>query len=146
MFLDASVIIALLAREADEKEITQSLSLATEQIYVSPMVRFEATLGLAQAKARMVVKDTKPYPEMLKRAQIAVDALLEDIGAQDIAISSDIGNLAIEAASRFGKAVGHKADLNFGDCFAYACAKKQKAKLLFKGNDFVHTDVNDGVG
>jgi ribonuclease VapC len=31
--------------------------------------------------------------------------------------------------------------LNFGDCFAYALAKDSGEPLLFKGNDFAHTDV-----
>jgi len=28
-----------------------------------------------------------------------------------------------------------------GDCFAYACAKANNAKLLFKGGDFGQTDI-----
>jgi ribonuclease VapC len=35
----------------------------------------------------------------------------------------------------------HPANLNFGDCFAYALAKDNSAPLLFKGNDFGQTDV-----
>jgi ribonuclease VapC len=31
--------------------------------------------------------------------------------------------------------------LNFGDCFAYALAKDLGEPLLFKGDDFVHTDI-----
>ena len=30
---------------------------------------------------------------------------------------------------------------NFGDCFAYALAKMLDEPLLFKGNDFVLTDI-----
>ena len=36
---------------------------------------------------------------------------------------------------------GHKAGLNLGDCFAYALAKSTGEALLFKGNDFGHTDI-----
>ena len=53
----------------------------------------------------------------------AVEAFAEDIAADEIAISAEVGRLAMEAGARYGKAVGHVADLNFGDCFAYACAK-----------------------
>jgi uncharacterized protein with PIN domain len=35
----------------------------------------------------------------------------------------------------------HAANLNFGDCFAYALAKDKSAPLLFKGDDFAPTDV-----
>jgi ribonuclease VapC len=41
----------------------------------------------------------------------------------------------------FGRGGGHPAKLNFGDCFAYAAAKSFSEPLLFKGIDFVHTDV-----
>jgi ribonuclease VapC len=40
---------------------------------------------------------------------------------------------------------GHKAGLNFGDCFAYALAKTAGEALLFKGNDFGHTDVTPAL-
>ena len=35
----------------------------------------------------------------------------------------------------------HRAALNMGDCFAYACAKMNRVPLLCKGDDFVHTDI-----
>lgn len=38
-------------------------------------------------------------------------------------------------------AVGHAADLNLGDCFAYALAKSRNLPLLFKGDNFIHTDI-----
>jgi ribonuclease VapC len=28
-----------------------------------------------------------------------------------------------------------------GDCFAYACARSLDLPLLFKGDDFPHTDI-----
>jgi ribonuclease VapC len=40
---------------------------------------------------------------------------------------------------------GHKAGLNFGDCFAYALAKTAGEALLFKGNDFGHTDITPAL-
>lgn len=58
-----------------------------------------------------------------------------------MAISPEVGRLAIDASARYGKAVGHVADLDFGDCFAYACAKSLGVPLLYKGNDFANTDL-----
>ena len=63
------------------------------------------------------------------------------LGASEVPISPQIGELAIDAAMSYGKAVGHAADLNFGDCFAYACAKAVGTGLLYKGNDFALTDL-----
>ena len=53
--------------------------------------------------------------------------------------------LAREAYRDFGKGSGHKAALNFGDCFAYALAKSTGETLLFKGNDFGHTDITPAL-
>ena len=47
---------------------------------------------------------------------------------------------AFDAWQRFGKGQ-HPASLNFGDCFAYAPAMRRGDTLLFKGDDFAHTDV-----
>lgn len=55
----------------------------------------------------------------------------------------EIGRAAIEALSRYGKG-RHKADLNMGDCFAHACARLEDVPLLFKGNNFIHTDIEIG--
>ena len=49
--------------------------------------------------------------------------------------------IAREAYRDFGKGSGHPTRLNFGDCFAYALAKVTGEPLLFKGNDFGHTDI-----
>jgi ribonuclease VapC len=49
--------------------------------------------------------------------------------------------IAREAYRDFGEGSGHPARLNFGDCFAYALARATGETLLFKGNDFVHTDI-----
>ena len=49
--------------------------------------------------------------------------------------------IAADAALRYGKGSGHKAQLNFGDCFSYAVAKHRDLPLLFVGDDFTHTDI-----
>jgi ribonuclease VapC len=49
--------------------------------------------------------------------------------------------IARKAWRRYGKGRGHAARLNFGDCFSYALAKSLGRELLYKGSDFLHTDV-----
>ena len=49
--------------------------------------------------------------------------------------------LARTAYQRFGRGTGHPARLNLGDCFAYALARDVGEPLLFKGEDFVLTDI-----
>ena len=140
-FVDASAIVAILGREPGHEELEQRLAIAAMPLIVSPLVKFEATLALARQKVSTDVGHAKPSPEFLRQARAAVEAFVEDLDAEEVPISSDIGAQAIEASARYGKAVGHVADLNFGDCFAYACAKSLGAELIYKGNDFVHTDL-----
>jgi ribonuclease VapC len=45
----------------------------------------------------------------------------------------------------FGRGSRHPARLNYGDCFSYALAKTTGEPLLFKGNDFNHTDLRPAV-
>ena len=56
-------------------------------------------------------------------------------------MSTKEGDLAISAAMTYSRAVGHKAGLNFGDCFSYALAKVAGRPLLCKGSDFSRTDL-----
>jgi ribonuclease VapC len=49
---------------------------------------------------------------------------------------------AATAFDRYGKGINSKASLNLADCAAYALAKTMSAHLLFKGNDFTHTDID----
>jgi ribonuclease VapC len=52
---------------------------------------------------------------------------------------------ALAAFSRYGKGRGHPAQLNLGDCFAYAVAKNYRTSLLFKGEDFSKTDIRSAL-
>ena len=65
---------------------------------------------------------------------------MEELRASMIDISAAIAREALLAFDQFGRG-RHKADLNMGDCFSYACARERGLPLLFKGNDFVHTDI-----
>lgn len=49
------------------------------------------------------------------------------------------------AYSRYGRGSRHRAALNMGDCFAYALAKTRNLPLLFKGDDFIHTDIEPAL-
>jgi ribonuclease VapC len=72
---------------------------------------------------------SRRFDDLIKEAQITVEPVTE---AQ--------ARIAREAYRDFGKASGHPARLNFGDCFAYALAKVTGEPLLFKGDDFTRTD------
>ena len=137
MFLDASVIIAILIKEPGWEEIVKRIEDRQGAFLVSPLVRFEAVLGLARALNR----DPDRRTAAIAAATEAVDRFLADLDCREIAITPDIGTRALGAAATYGKAVGHAADLNFGDCFSYACAKVEAVPLIYKGNDFAETDL-----
>ncbi len=69
------------------------------------------------------------------------DELLAEAGIVIEAVTDAQARLAREAYRDFGKGSGHPARLNFGNCFAYALAKATGEPLLFKGDDFHHTDA-----
>jgi ribonuclease VapC len=70
-----------------------------------------------------------------------LDELIEtlEIGLEHVTVEQ--GRIAADAYRRFGRESGHPARLNFGDCFSYALAKATGEPLLFKGDDFGHTDI-----
>lgn len=69
-----------------------------------------------------------------------LDVFLSTAGIQNVAVDRGQAELARSAFSRYGKG-RHRAGLSVGDCFAYDLAKDFSAPLLFKGNDFSHTDL-----
>lgn len=142
MFLDASAIVAILNQEADAGALVDCIERATTSPIVSPLVRFEAVLALAKARAG----GKKPSPEAIAQAALSVQLFLQAVDAEEMPITGEIGRTAVAASARYGKVVGHPAALNFGDCFAYACAMDRVVPLLFNGEDFSQTDVVPALG
>lgn len=140
MFVDASVIVGILRREPGYEEIVKRLDSTGGRFFVSPLVKYEASIALARQKASST-SGAKPSADLVRQAQASVDAFVDGLGAEEVAISPEIGRGALDASMTYGKAVGHVAALNFGDCFAYACAKALGVALLYKGADFAHTDL-----
>lgn len=138
MFIDASAVIAILNREPGSDELVKRLAASEKHPLFSPLARFEAVVGLARSRSG---KHKTPDAAQFKAAQEAVDLFFSEARAKSIMISDTLGAGALDAARTYGKAVGHEADLNFGDCFAYACAKGYRAALLYMGNDFAKTDL-----
>jgi len=118
----------MIARETDAKELSDRLDGESVRL-CSAMSTWEALAGLRRSY-RLT-------------PQIAHERLRAFLRHFDIAYA-DIGEVEFEIAAgayeQFGKG-RHAAALNFGDCFAYACAKSNNAKLLFKGDDFSKTDI-----
>ena len=125
MIVDSSAIIAILRDEPDAAEISEALSQAVIR-------RMSAVTYVESA----IVTDGNRDPVLSRR----FDDLLRDLRMQIESVTPRQAEIARYAYRDFGKG-RHKAGLNFGDCFAYALAKEMDEPILFKGDDFRHTDV-----
>ena len=137
MFIDASAIVAILNREPGYEEIVKRIADQKRGRYVSSLVRFEATAALARSRSGA----TRPDFDQHDLAEQIVEAFCDNIEARNIDITRAIGQRANLAARTYGKMVGHAADLNLGDCFAYASAQAYNIRLIYKGDDFTKTDM-----
>ncbi|HEY3778797.1 MAG TPA: type II toxin-antitoxin system VapC family toxin [Rhizomicrobium sp.] len=129
MFVDASAIVAILSREPEADRFADLLEHARAPV-TSPVAVFEAALGLCRKRHASVDEAGADVGELLALA-----------GIECVAIASADAQTALAAFARYGKGTGHPAQLNLGDCFAYAVARNRGISLLFKGEDFTHTDI-----
>lgn len=127
-FVDASVIVAILNDEDDMLAQTARLGNSDDPM-TSPIAFWEATVAVAKRRY-----------EGLELASGRVQNLLAAADVRMVSIGVAEMRAAIDAYADFGKG-RHDAALNMGDCFAYACAKTNGAKLLYKGDDFSKTDL-----
>lgn len=126
MIVDTSALVAILTNEPEAAQFTAAIAAA-------PRVAMSAGTYLETA----IVIDTRKNPALSR----ALDEFLARNGIVVEAVTPAQGKLAREAYRDFGKGTGHKAGLNFGDCFSYALAADSRRPLLFKGEDFAHTGV-----
>ncbi len=127
MIVDTSVIIAILRAEPDAKDFVLAMKASRTSLLMSTASYVEIGAEIDQARDPI--------------ASRRVDELLNALGIQVEPVTPHQAHIAREAYRDFGKGSGHHAGLNFGDCFSYALAKAFAEPLLFKGNDFIHTDV-----
>ncbi len=129
MFVDASAIVAILTREAGYEALAAALNGAATRA-TSPIAVFEAALGIRRKRFCAVAEAEQDVLEFLTAAQVRI-----------VAIAEAESHAALDAFSRYGKGTGHPAQLNLGECFAYAVARAIGAKILFAGADLSMTDI-----
>ena len=128
VFLDASALVAYIAGESDGA-IFAAQAVADPDPLWSAMTCWEAVAALKNSYD-LEVEEAR---DEVERAVAAMELRLVRIDREELEI-------ALDAYQRYGKG-RHRAKLNMGDCFAYACAKTNDARLLYKGDDFTHTDL-----
>lgn len=126
MVVDTSALVAIMGDEPERHRFNSVIEAAVAT-YVSAASLLETRIVL--------------FARSGDSAVLALDAFLLKSGMIVTEVSPRIADIAFDAYRRYGKGTGHGAALNYGDCFSYALAKHLGAPLLFKGDDFSHTDI-----
>ena len=121
-------MIAMMAGETDADELADRLGAERLRL-CSAVSLWETLAGLCRT-----------YVFSVPSARAEVQSFVELNDVKFVSIGEREFDLATQAYADFGTG-RHPAALNMGDCFAYACAKANRATLLFKGDDFTKTDI-----
>jgi ribonuclease VapC len=130
MIVDTSAVIAILRDEPEAMVCARAIESATRR-GISAANFLEAAIVIDASRDPVA---SRRFDDLVRDAQLVIEPVNE-VQAR----------IAREAYRDFGKGSGHPAQLNFGDCFAYALAKLTGEPLLFKGGDFPHTDVTPAL-
>jgi ribonuclease VapC len=126
MIVDTSAIVAILRDEPDAATFADAIEDARIR-RVSAVNYVEAAAVIDGSRNPIA---SRRFDEFIHEASFTIEA-----------VTAEQARIAREAYKDFGKGSGHPAQLNFGDCFAYALAKAMSEPILFKGQDFKHTDL-----
>lgn len=126
MIVDSSALMAILCGEPEaDLFIDLMLTNKRSRMAAGTWLELSAVLTRSRRAALFAVLDG-----VVSRFQLRI--------AETTVSQAQIGHAACR---RYGIGSGHPAKLKLGDCFSYALAIEADEPLLFKGNDFVHTDV-----
>lgn len=125
MVIDTSALVAILFDELERSSFAEAIAADPRRL-VSAATVLETTMVVEARRGEAAGRD--------------LDILLHRISVDVVAVTEPQVELARASWRRFGKG-RHRAALNFGDCFSYALARHSGEPLLFKGDNFVHTDI-----
>lgn len=128
--IDSSALIAILAVEPEADGFKRYID-DDGNAFVSAATLHEA----------FCVASADRFQEGATRLEKIVDLIDPKI----VAFDAEQLVAARAAYARYGRGSGHSAGLNMGDCFSYALAKTRNLPLLFKGDDFLHTDIRPAL-
>ena len=126
MIVDSSAILAILRAEKEASVCARAIENA-QQRRISAANYLESAIVIDGSRDPVA---SRRFDELLREARFSIEPVTEEQA-----------RIARDAYRDFGKGSGHPARLNYGDCFAYALAKATGEPLLFKGDDFTHTDI-----
>lgn len=127
--VDSSAIVAILHGEPLADRLEARLRVADGSLL--------SVANYVETGQVLVQRDDRPPDTTLLRFH----AFLDNSRIALAPIDEAQARLALEARLKFGRGFGHRAKLNYSDCFAYALAKTRNLPLLYVGDDFTHTDI-----
>ncbi|OQM76196.1 toxin [Pseudaminobacter manganicus] len=130
MVVDTSAIFAFLAAEPEAEMLARRMQ--ADPVFVSAPTWVESGIVVGN---RLGLDGTR-----------RLHALAAGLQFEIVAFDRQLAEVAVSAHARFGRGTGHRANLNLGDCFSYALARTRNLPLLFKGDDFIHTDIVPALG
>ena len=130
MIVDSSALVAILKREPEQAAFSALLE-STKDVKMSAATYFETSIVIDSLRDTLT---SSLLDDLIERSKIVIEP-----------VTAEQAKIAREAYRIFGKGSGHPANLNFGDCFTYALARDKREPLLFKGDDFVHTDLRAAI-
>lgn len=130
MIIDTSAIMAILKREPEHEAFSTVLE-NTETILMSALTYFEASIVIDSLLQPAL---SRQLDDVIEKARITIEP-----------VTVEQARIARQAYRDYGKGSGHKANLNFGDCFSYALAREKRQPILYKGDDFGHTDLRPAL-
>jgi ribonuclease VapC len=130
MIIDTSALLAILRDEAEAPACAEAIEQA-EVRRISAGNFLEAAIVVDEGRDPIA---SRRFDELIQVTNLIVEPVTVE--------QALIGRAAYRG---FGRGTGHPAQLNFGDCFAYALAKAIDEPLLFKGNEFGYTDVRPAL-
>lgn len=125
MVVDSSAVVAIVRGEPEAADFTGILDSEANAIM--------SAVSLLETSMVVMGRRAEADPR-----RIAL--LLASLGIETVEVTVEQAHLAVEAFQRYGKG-RHPARLNLADCFGYALAKSRNLPLLFKGADFLQTDI-----
>jgi ribonuclease VapC len=129
VIVDSSALLAVILGEPDEPALLSTM-IDAPRLSMSVANWFEAAM----------VIDARKNPKAIAR----FDDVIRELDIELVPVSIAQAHRCRTAFNHYGRG-NHPARLNYGDCFAYALAKESGEPLLFKGEDFVQTDIEPAL-
>jgi ribonuclease VapC len=130
MIVDSSALIAILRNEPEAQAFSETIE-KTQSVRISAGTLFEASMVADKFRDPKV---SARFDEIVELSRMVIEP-----------VTADHARIARKAYQDYGKGSGHPANLNFGDCFSYALAREKREPILYKGDDFVHTDLRSAM-